>query len=294
MIPARAFVMELKLVLLAFQVSILCTVFGFGLKATWDDLLYLVRRPGLLVRSLLAVFVIMPLVAVALDAMFGFRLPVEIVLVTLAISPIPPLLPTKETRAGGHISYALGLMAMLSLLSIAVIPLAVDVLGRFFGRSFAMAPLAIARVVLTAALLPLVAGMTVRALRPGIADRLEKPVRMVTKVLLPLAILAMLAGSWQAVWAAVGDGTVLAIVAFVVSGLLVGHVLGGPEREHSVVLALSSACRHPAIALSIAAANFPNERFGGTILLYLIVSALVGIPYLAWHRGHMTARMSPA
>jgi len=59
--------MDLKHILgLAFQVSILCTVFGFGLKATLEDLLYLIRRPGLLARSLLAVFVIMPLFAVAL------------------------------------------------------------------------------------------------------------------------------------------------------------------------------------------------------------------------------------
>jgi len=53
------------------------------------------------------------------------------------------------------------------------------------------------------------------------------------------------------------------------------------------VLALSSACRHPAIALGIAAANFPDERFGGTIILYMLVSAIVGIPYVAWQRRRL-------
>jgi BASS family bile acid:Na+ symporter len=57
------------------------------------------------------------------------------------------------------------------------------------------------------------------------------------------------------------------MVAFVGVGLIVGHLMGGPDPEHSIVLALSTACRHPAIALSIAAANFPDQRFGGTILL---------------------------
>ena len=47
--------MDLKqLVVLALQISIIATVFGFGLKATIADLLYLVHRPGLLARSLLA------------------------------------------------------------------------------------------------------------------------------------------------------------------------------------------------------------------------------------------------
>ena len=287
--------MELKqLVMLAFQVSILCTVFGFGLRATPDDLLYLVRRPGLLLRSVVAVFVIMPVVAVALDRMFDYRHTTEIVLVALALSPVPPLLPKKETKMGGHTSYALGLMAMLALLSIVVVPLSVTLIGRFFGRSFSMAPGAIARVVLIVAILPLVAGIAVRALLPGIAARIEKPVDVAARVLLPVAVLVLIAGSWQAIWAAVGEGTILAMTAFVAVGLLVGHVMGGPEPDHRIVLALSSAGRHPAIALSIAVANFPDLRFGGTILLYLIVSAIVGIPYLLWQRKRMATSMSPA
>jgi BASS family bile acid:Na+ symporter len=79
------------------------------------------------------------------------------------------------------------------------------------------------------------------------------------------------------------------MIAFVVIGLVVGHLLGGPVPEHSIVLALSTVTRHPAIALSIASANFPDERFGGTILLYLIVAALVGMPYLKWQRAQLAA-----
>jgi len=41
-----------QIIMLALQVSILATVFGFGLKARPGDLLYLWRQPGLLVRSL--------------------------------------------------------------------------------------------------------------------------------------------------------------------------------------------------------------------------------------------------
>ncbi len=282
--------MDLKqIVMLALQVSILCTVFGFGLKARVDDLLYLVRRPGLLLRSLLAVLVIVPLLAIVLAKMFHFRPVVEIALIALAISPVPPLLPKKEAKAGGQRSYGLALLAMLALLAIVTVPLAAEILARVFGRPLGAEPGAIARVVLTMALLPLVAGMAVRALLPAIAEKLEGPVALVAKVLLPLAILALLAGTWRAVWAATGDGTLIAMAVFCATGLLVGHVLGRPDPEHSVVLALSSACRHPAIALSIASANFPDERFAGTILLSLMVSAVVGMPNLAWRRRRAPA-----
>jgi BASS family bile acid:Na+ symporter len=131
---------------------------------------------------------------------------------------------------------------------------------------------------------PLLAGMAVRARLPRVAQGLGKPVRWIATALLICGVLALLAGAWSAVWAATGGGTVVAIVAFVVVGLLVGHALGGPDPEHAAVLALSTACRHPAIALAVVSTNYPTEHFGGIILLYLIVNVLIGIPYLRWSR----------
>src|SRR5262245_7073116 len=121
-----------QIVILAAQLSILCTVFSVGLTATTGDLLFLIRRPRLLARSLVAMFLVMPIVAVALVRVFEFRPVVEIALVVLAISPVPPILPQRQTRAGGDAGYAIGLMAMLALLAIVLSPLAVQILGWVF------------------------------------------------------------------------------------------------------------------------------------------------------------------
>lgn len=285
--------MELRqFVMLAFQVSILCIVFGFGLRAAPSDLLYLLRRPGLLWRSLLSVLVVMPIVAVAMASMFDVRRATEIALVALAISPVPPLLPRREGKAAGQESYGLALMVVLALVSIVAAPAAVEILQRVFDRPLGAAPGAIARVVLTMTVLPLVAGMAIRAMLPTLADRADAPVAFTAKVLLPPAIAVLLAGTWSALWDAVGGGAVIAMVAFVAIGLVVGDLSGRPEREHSIVLALSSACRHPGIALSIASANFPDEQFAGTILLYLIINAVVGTAYLGWRRRQVVAAPS--
>jgi BASS family bile acid:Na+ symporter len=277
--------MDLKqIIVLALQVSIVCTVFGFGLKATGNDLVYLIHRPGLLARSLFAVFVAMPILVVALVRMFDLPPAVQIVLVALAISPIPPILPRRETAAGGDVSYGLGLMAILSLVSIVAIPLVLEILARVFGRDFAMAPGTIAAIVVKSTLAPLVAGMAVRTVWPAIAKRVGNLATLVGKVLLPAAVLPLLVGALPAMWAAIGQGTVLAMVIVTVAGLAIGHFLGGPNPHHAVVLALSTACRHPAIALAIAATNFPNHHFGPLVLLYLIVSVIAAVPYLNWQQ----------
>jgi bile acid:Na+ symporter, BASS family len=287
--------MDIKnLVMLALQVSILATVFGIGLGATVDDLLYVVRRPGLFARSLFSVFVIMPIVAVTLVRLFDFPATVKIVLVALAISPVPPLLPKKETRAGGHASYGLGLMAILALVSIVAVPAALELLARYFGRPLTIAPSRIAGLVLKAALMPLGVGMAIRALFPAFAERLETAVTLVVKVMLPAAVVVLLVAAAGALWALIASSTILAMVIFTVAGLAIGHVLGGPDPDHASVLALSTACRHPAIALAIAATNFPNQHFGGLILIYVLVSAVIGIPYVAWQRRQMAGAVRAA
>jgi BASS family bile acid:Na+ symporter len=283
-----------ELVLLAIVVSILCTVFGFGLKATWDDVLYLARRPGLLLRSLLAVNVLMPIAAVLLVRAFDVRREVEVALVALAISPLPPLLPNRLGKAGGLAAYGISLMATLGLFAIVTVPLTLNVIGAMLDQPIGIAPSAIASKVLTMIIAPLAAGLLVRAWLPAVASRIERPVELVAKSLLPVAVLALLPAVLPAVWTLVGNGTVAAMVVFIAIGLAVGHVLGGPDPDKATVLAIASACRHPAIALSIASTNFPDEHFGATIVLFLIVSLVACAPYIAWQKGRAAAAFQAA
>ena len=279
-----------QLIVLALQVSIIGTVFSFGLNTTHADFRYLFGRPGLLCRSLLAVLVITPLMAIVLVQVFEFQRAAEIALVALAISPLPPLLPSKESKVVGNTSYGVALMALLALLAIVTVPLSVKVLEQVVGRPLNVPTAAIARMVSVAVLLPLLVGMAVRTLRPAVAERIEPVITLVAKILLILGAVALFAGMWRAILGAIGGGAVAAMLVFVVLALAIGDLLGQPEREHSIVLALSAASHHPAIALSIASANAPNEHFAGTILLYLLVNLVVGGLYIAWQ--HRSARSS--
>src|ERR1700727_902306 len=103
--------MNLRMIVgLVLKASIMLSLFGFGLQATREDLLYLMRRPRVLVRSLAAMFVIMPVFAILMTSVGSLYRAVIIALIALSISPVPPLLPTKVTKSGGHASYGLSLM----------------------------------------------------------------------------------------------------------------------------------------------------------------------------------------
>jgi BASS family bile acid:Na+ symporter len=281
-------------ILLALKASIVMTVFAFGLRASAGDVVQVLRRPSLLARSLLAMLVVMPVIAVTIVRLFALRPSVEIALVALAIAPIPPLLPGKELKAGGQASYALGLMVIVGVLSIVTVPPLVSILSRYFMRPFAMSFGAIAKIVLVSIVLPTAAGLAVRAAWPALAGRIARPVTIAAKALLAAAALAMLIAALPPTFALIGNGSVLALAAFVVVGLAAGHWLGGPDPDERVVLACSTASRHPAIALAVARANFPDEpHLPATILLYLLLTLLIEALYLARRRHHPAPLASP-
>jgi BASS family bile acid:Na+ symporter len=142
------------------------------------------------------------------------------------------------------------------------------------------------------AVLPLAAGMACRALWPILAARFVRPVALVAKVLLVLAVLGILAGVVPMVLTLVGDGAIIAMAGFVAAGLAIGHSLGGPAADDRTVLALSTASRHPAIALAIGKANFPDEAdLGAAVVLFLLVNLIVAAPYQARRSGVAAKRM---
>jgi BASS family bile acid:Na+ symporter len=161
--------------------------------------------------------------------------------------------------------------------------------GRYFDQPFAMSAGTIAKAVLLTILVPLAAGLAVGAKFPAFATRLARPVSLVSNALLAAGALVILLAVIPAMRTLIGNGTILAMAAFVVAGLIAGHYLGGPVDDDRTVLALSAASRHPAIALAIAKANFPDEPFlGATIVLYLLVNAIVCLPCVSRHRRAIT------
>jgi BASS family bile acid:Na+ symporter len=176
-------------------------------------------------------------------------------------------------------------MVTASIFCIAFIPIALQVIGRAFNREVTMNPLAVVKVLAITILIPLGVGMLFKAFAPKAAERIAKPLGTIALALLLLGVVVVSVAIFPVAWGLVGDGTILVLAAFVVIGLLVGHFLGRPDPDASVTLALCTACRHPALALTIATATFPQEKeVVGAIFLYALLNVVLAIPYIRWQR----------
>jgi BASS family bile acid:Na+ symporter len=278
---------------LAIQVSIGLIVFGIALRARFGDLAYLLERPGLLARSLLAVFVVMPVLAVVLAVGFDLNPVVEVALIALALAPVPPILPKKELTAGGEPSYAIGLLVIAALVAIVFVPPAVALLGRIFGRPVHQDAGVVAKIVALSIIVPLLAGLMVGRLAPSFAGKAARPLSIIATVLLVVAALPILISEWPSVMALVGNFSIVAIALFSLVGLGVGHALGGPHPDDRTVLALSTTMRHPGIALAITAEMPDKKALLAAVLLVVIVGTVVSGAYVKWRQHVREAGRAP-
>jgi len=265
-----------SLISLVLKASIFLTVLALGLQATLADATFLFRRPKLLIRGFVSINVIMPWLALLLVMTLHLYPAVQIALVALSVSPVPPIFPKKVLKAGGKENYTIGLLVATVVLSIVSIPIAMKIFERVTGVPLSISPMSVATIVFKTVLTPLLAGIVLRSVSSSFAERVTKPIGIVAAVLLILSALPALFVLIRNNLPLLVDGTLLSLAAFAMIGYMIGRLFGGPDPEDRSVLAQATASRHPGLALAIAHANFPQQKLVvPTVVLYLIVSGVV-------------------
>jgi len=266
--------------LLLIKTSLFAVVASIGMSSTWRDATWLLRSPGLLLRSVVSMQVLLPLIAFLLATRLPLHPGVKIAIVLLSLSPVPPILPGKEIKAGGTHSFAVSLLVMSAVLAIAVIPASLRLLSDVTTFTLGIAPMTVAKLVATSILIPLAVGLIVSAFALEVGRRVAPTLEKIGMLCLLLGIIPPIVAMFPAMRSLIGDGTLAVCVVLCLAALLIGHVLGGPNGGDRTVLALSTAMRHPAMAIALAKANFSHEPLVvPAILLYVIVAVVVRLPY---------------
>jgi BASS family bile acid:Na+ symporter len=271
------------LLLIKVAVGVLILVIGMG--ATVADLTSVWRRPGLLLRSLLAMYVLVPLVAFLLVKTWPLAPGVKAALLVLAVSAGAPLLPRKLQRFESN-AYVFSLVVISSLLAIVVVPAWIALLAWHFGVATELTAADVAQVMAKAFLLPLALGMLLRAVAPTLSERCADRAGALAGVVLTLAGLTLLVTHWQ-VFSEVRWQGMVALVVLLLLAVAIGHVLGGPHPDDRTALAIACATRHIGVAVIVATA-FRGPRTMVLLAAYVVASAVVSLPYLQWR--HRPAR----
>lgn len=286
--------MTLAVVLkLLMVISIILMLFALSLRAKFSDLAYLFTHWRLGLGAFIAMFVIVPAVAIAMALAFDLDPVVKIALVTIALSPIPPILPGKQIKAGGRACYITGLLFGATIASIIVTPIGVAIAAGIFDVRASIGPRAIAVPLVISVLLPMALGL---AVAPMLGESVAKVSAIASKIggiLLAVAVLGLLALILPSIIGLIGNGTLLALAAIAVVGLGAGYALGGPDPGDRATLALAASTRHPGVAMAIASRLFPEQALSpAAILLSLLLSTLICIPFMRVIAKHNRATIT--
>ena len=273
----------LKLVLL---LGVALLVVDIGVRARLQEPLLLLRRPALALRAMLAMYVALPAFVLLLVWLLPLREGVGAVLLGFSVSPVLPPWAKKGAAVGGHADYVIGLQLLSTGLSLLVVPLMISITYRLFGVVTELQPLAMELVLLVTVAIPLALGIGLARLYPNAAPRLGALAERLGSFLILIGAIALLIAHGQKIVGVIGQGTVIVTIVVIAFGLLVGGLLGGPDPGNRRALASATVCRHPAIALLLASGAFPEQEATviGTVLLYLLASLVLPIPYERWRR----------
>jgi BASS family bile acid:Na+ symporter len=287
-------VMEIlrQLILLSIAISLIGMEVSLGMQSGHGELLYVLRRPGLLLRALLAVNVIVPIAALVMVSLFPLSPAARGGILVMAASSVPPLAPDKALHAGAGKSYAFGLYTAIVLLSVVMVPATVALISGLYHVSVPLSPLPVAREVLEKVVLPVLAGLAIGRFAPNLAERLAPIIARVASVVLMIAVVPILITVWPAMMGLIGNGTILAMALVASIALAGGQLLGGRGPTQGAALATMAATRHPGLALTIVGAmelqGAAKQREIAAIIAFLLVGMVVAIPYQRWLKRHAT------
>jgi BASS family bile acid:Na+ symporter len=265
------------------MVSIFAFVFSRGLRTRFGDLKYFDTRPGLLLRSIISVDVLVPLIAMAVILLIKPAKPTVIGLLLLAASPAAPMVLKKIAQVGGKHEYAISLQIVLASLAILTTPLTLSLLSSAAGFQREISPLAVAGRVGVSILLPLIAGMIIRRLFPALADRIFPSLEALSNIILILVVVLVLLSTYHLILTM--DIMSYVAIALMIGGALVaGHLMAWGRPEEQTTLALESATRNIGLALLIASTFASLDKALPVLIPYLVTSTILGLIYVRFQK----------
>lgn len=276
----------LPLCIVAFMVGNLAAI---GLELDFRAALAPLGNLRFVVVVMLLDWVLGPAFAWGLARAMPMAEPYALGLELIGLAPAAPFLPMMVRRAGGDLAYAACFMLIAAVGTVIFMPIALPILE----PGLAVSAWTVAKPLLLFLLVPLLAGLAVKAQAPLLAEGLH----WLVKRLADLATIAMLAGIvilyWRGFVEAVGSYAILSQLIYA-AGATVGSYLlsGGLKAEQRSVVSLGACTRNLGAALAPLLAVTSDPRTTVMIALGVPITLVVTAVAARWFQ-RQTAGTTP-
>lgn len=246
--------MEFAAVALPLALGII--MFGLGLDLTPSDFARVARRPRAAGVALGCQLLLLPAICFALVLLFRLPPILAVGMLLLAASPGGTTANLYSHLFRGDVALNISLTAINSVIAVVTLPVITNLAIAWFQPGDLSVGLQFRKTleVFLIVLAPVALGMTVRALKPGFAAAMDKPVRIASVAILVLVIAGSVASSFDLL---ASNVLLLGGVAttFCVLSLTVGYVvprLLQIDRPQAVASAFEVGIHNATLAIVIA------------------------------------------
>jgi bile acid:Na+ symporter, BASS family len=260
-------------------VSVMFMMLGVGLGTAFGQVIDVAKQYKLVLRGVLANFLVVPLVYYLALHWLPFSPDVVIGLLIMAAVPIAPMAPTVVGMAKGDVPYAVGLMTIVALLCVPLTPAILLICLPKSEGGLELDAMEIIQTLLMAQLIPIAVGMGINSLSSTWTARLLKWVPKIGQIGLVVGITMILSVQGKLI-IELGFFPSLATVLGVVVALVIGHgMMAGETAVNKRSLAVVTAVRNVALGLLIVNSNFANTPAVAVVLVFALLSVVVAIVY---------------
>ena len=245
------------------------SMLAMGAGLTVAQIIEPLHNIRLVALALLANFVLIPLGAFALAKTLWLDESLGIGLLLLGCAAGAPFLPKLAELAKGNLAFAVSAMVLLMVATVGYLPVVLPLLL----PEVTVDPWTIARSLILLMLLPLAAGLALKARYADLAARVKPALDWISNISLILLVLLITAANIDKVLQVFGTRGILAGLLFIALGFGTGWLLGGPGADSRRVMALATGQRNIAAALVVADQSFSDPK----VVVMVIVVAIVGL-----------------
>ncbi|MDD1666656.1 MAG: bile acid:sodium symporter [Methanomicrobiales archaeon] len=280
---------------------VLASMFLTGLTVTIADLVAPFRNRRLVSISVVANFVIVPLIALLLISIIPMNQELAAGLLLVSIAAGAPSTGKLAQLTGGEVARAVSLTILLTIITIIIMPFLVP----FILEGAQADPLNVLASLVELILLPILIGTLIRSRSRSIAERLSPIVDIISNLSIAVIFLTFgvlfLARLGQIVTSTSGALAIFVAVVFTLLAMGITYLLGGFERDARQDLAFGAGFRNITAALVVIFASFTNIQndvllmvLMVTIFSIIIIGIFVGIIFKKRMDAEKKARGSGA
>ena len=268
---------------------------GLGLSLTIGDFARVAKHPKAVVIALACQLLLLPAICFGLVQLFGLPPILAVGMMLLAASPGGTTANLYSHLFRGDVALNISLTAINSVLAVFTLPIVVNLSIAFFAPDGDRVGLQFQKTleVFAIVLLPVLLGMLIRRWRPAFAQRMDKPVRIGSAVILALVIVGAVISNLELLldnFASLAGITTLFCALSLTIGYFVPRMFKVTERE-SIATAFEVGIHNATLAIVVAQSvllstemSLPAAIYG--VLMFFIAA---GFGFLIKRRADRTA-----